>query len=101
MNDINLFVSEEQRSKCGPFVTRFKKVWLGYDLSELDPDILLLLRNRSWLSFSVTTLVRIAQIMSHEGAWFGSRVSCSGDIHTECVGEYNAVVMDPLTPTIG
>ena len=35
------------------------------------------------------------------GAWFGPKHQCSEEIKTECYGDYNEALMEPLTPTIG
>ena len=97
----NLFLDTTKQSVCRRFMARFKKVWQGQTLADFDKHVLLILRNRAWLSGSVSAVLRIAQMSLQMGAWFGPKLQCSEEVKTECYGEYNEEMMEPLTPTVG
>ena len=68
---------------------------------DLEPGILSILRNRSWLSGCLTASVRCIQIATQTGGWFGKKVRCEEEGQDLCYGDYNDSLMDDLQPLAG
>ena len=45
--------------------------------------------------------MRIVQILTSSGGWYGETVKCDEKVKAECIGEYNEAFLDPLSPYMG
>lgn len=97
-----MFDTGKKKKACSSFCKRFGDVLKrGKNLTDLDKDFLNAWRSRAWLAFCMTTFTRITQITTATGGWFGEKIQCNEEITTQCYGEYNEALMDPLTPGMG
>ena len=99
MNDTNLFTKSKKYEF--KFVTRFKNVWKGQNLTHFDPNVLMVMRTRAWIVFSFLSAIRVYGIVKGSGGWFTEPIHCSEEVKSDCIVDYNEALMDPLTPATG